>query len=56
MLGDGRLGDAELAPNDVSDRAGGVLLAGEKLEDAPPDGVAEDVEGVQQDSGAASPV
>ena len=56
MLGDGRLGDAELAFDDGGNRAGGVLLAGEELEDAPPDGVAEHVEGVHQDSGAASPV
>jgi hypothetical protein len=42
VLGDGGLGDAELAVDDVADGAGGLLAADEELEDAPADGVAQD--------------
>jgi hypothetical protein len=42
VLGDGGLGDAEFAVDDVADGAGGLLAADEELEDAPADGVAQD--------------
>ena len=56
MLGDGGLGDAELAPDDVGDGAGEVLFTGEQLEDSSADGVAEDVKGVHQAGASGSPV
>ena len=57
VLGDGGLADAELALDERDDLPGGVLAAGEKLEDAAADGIAEDVEGVHHISGGgASPV
>src|SRR5690606_38451919 len=48
LLRDGRLGDAELAGDDLDDLARGVLTFRQKLEDSPPNGIAEDVEGVHQ--------
>lgn len=56
VLAHRRLGDAELPPDDFDDLARGVLPLREEFEDAPPDGVAEDVEGVHSAPGAASPV
>ena len=46
MLGDGRLGDAELALDHLADRAGGQLTVPEKLQDAPAHRIAEYVERV----------
>jgi hypothetical protein len=44
MLRDGRLRDAELLLDGGRDRAGAPLPFAEKLEDPPPDRVAQDVE------------
>src|SRR5947207_3375833 len=46
VLRDGRLGDAELFPDHHGDRARAALAAGEQLQDAPADGIAQDVERV----------
>ncbi len=46
MLRDGRLRDAELVLDHGGDRSGGQLPFREKLEDAPPDRVAENIERV----------
>src|SRR5215468_3689103 len=46
VLRDRRLGNAELALDDRDDVARAVLAAGEQLQDAAPDRVAQDVEGV----------
>ena len=40
------LGDPELRLDDRADRTRGQLTVGEQLQDPPPDGIAEDVEGV----------
>jgi hypothetical protein len=49
VLGHRRLGDPELVLDDRGDRPCGQLTVGEKLEDSPPDRVAEDVERVHSD-------
>jgi hypothetical protein len=46
VLGDGRLGDPELLLDDSPDFAGGLLTLGQQLEDAAPDRITENVEGV----------
>ena len=46
VLGDGRLRNAELVANRVGDGAGRLFTVDEELEDATPDRIAEDVEGV----------
>jgi hypothetical protein len=46
MLRDRWLGDAELPLDHRADVARGLLAVGEHLHDAPPDGVAQDVERV----------
>ena len=49
VLGDGRLGDAELLPDDRRHRAGALLAVGEQFEDPSPYRVTEDVERVHRD-------
>src|SRR5689334_14918694 len=44
VLRDGRLGDSELGPDDLGDRARGLLTVGEQFQDAAADRVAEHVE------------
>ena len=44
VLGNSRLGDAELRLHDVRDRAGAQLASGEELQDATANRIAEDVE------------
>ena len=43
---DAGLRDAELALDDLADRASGLLAVGKQFEDAASDGIGEDVEGV----------
>ena len=43
---DGGLREPELRPDDVYDVAGAALAGGQQLKDSPPDGIAEDVEGL----------
>ncbi len=47
---DGRLRKSELDPYDVDNVTGAALAGGKQLEDAAPDGVAEDVEGFHEDT------
>lgn len=48
MLRDSRLGQGELGPDHVRDRARGLLTVGEQLQNAPAHRVAEDVERVHR--------
>ena len=50
MLRHGSLGDAELGSDGLDDLARGKLVAGQQFEDAAPNRVAEDIEGVHQSS------
>jgi hypothetical protein len=45
---DSRLRKSELRPHDRDYVTGAALAGGQQLEDAPPDGVAEDVEGLHE--------
>ena len=56
MLGNGRLGDAELALDDGGNLPGRMLSVDEQFQDAPPHGVAEHLEGVHQAVSSGSPV
>ena len=56
VLGDRRLGDGKLVPNDFHDLAGRTLAAAEDFEGAPPYRVAEYLEGVHQSDATGSPV
>jgi hypothetical protein len=48
LLRDLRLCDAELTLDDFDDLTGRVFAVGEEFQDAPPNGIAEDFEGVHQ--------
>jgi hypothetical protein len=49
MLGDSGLGDAELGPDDVRDRPGGLLTVGQQFQNAPAHGVAKNVKRVHDE-------
>lgn len=48
MLGDRRLRYPELPPDDIADRARGLLALGEQLQDAAAHGVSEHIESVHE--------